>query len=379
MSDEQSSVSPVDTNFRPAVAGSRSICPVLAFVFTLLGCGADNVEHSSPAASCELTPSLALTLGLADEESWVPTPTAVAETRDRFLVVDINQASEIRAYSKTDGRFTGLVGRAGDGPGEFRNIHQIRVGPADSLFVMEMGGQVDVLDPELRFARFARGPGMLMSESGGLPTGNGSILLNGQMGAYSGGQPLHVVDTAGNILRSFGRHPDDVADRGPAITDVRFFQPDASDEPWVAHPTRYVLERWSTDSGRLLTRVERSPPWFPSDAYVGNTPTLDPPPMLLSVRPFDEEQLQVIGRRAQTEPAEAKRPPAGVEEPFDLGAMDRRWDLVIELIDLGGELLGQAELPPAVGAFLSTGRFYTYREVGVVEVIEIWNLEVDCP
>jgi hypothetical protein len=74
------------------------------------------------------------------------------DSRGRYFVAPTYTPGTIAVYGP-DGRFQRAFGTEGDGPGEFRNIGSVVVGPGDSLWVVSGSGRVTVLDPDLEMAR----------------------------------------------------------------------------------------------------------------------------------------------------------------------------------------------------------------------------------
>ena len=70
----------------------------------------------------------------------------------RIVIVD-RQADQIHLFG-SDGRYVGLLGDKGDGPGEFQNVTEISTGPADSIYAYDRRHRrLSVLHPDAGFAR----------------------------------------------------------------------------------------------------------------------------------------------------------------------------------------------------------------------------------
>lgn len=81
---------------------------------------------------------------------------AAGRTASGGIVVANAGTAEIVRYS-AQGREVARTGREGDGPGEFRWLSSMHVGPGDSVFAFDEGLQrLSVLDPALRYVRSER-------------------------------------------------------------------------------------------------------------------------------------------------------------------------------------------------------------------------------
>ena len=123
-----------------------------------------------------------------------------------------------------DGRLAGVIGRAGQGPGEFGIAANPIPGPGDTLFVPDLAqGRISMFGPDRALA------GTLPMPFFALPAfvmPDGSFLVASQIRtSESIGYPMHVVDREGRVVRSFG-------------TDEPQYRPDFESHPDPKGSTR---------------------------------------------------------------------------------------------------------------------------------------------
>jgi hypothetical protein len=125
----------------------------------------------------------------------------VAVTRAGNIVVMDAKANELRVFDRT-GKFVERIGRAGDGPGEFRNPAAIVVTPRDELLVVDL---------RRRLSTFVKGPqGYRIANTVTLPFGVQSMCyLRNELVAASRSEKdsavVAVLDSTGAVKRRFGR------------------------------------------------------------------------------------------------------------------------------------------------------------------------------
>lgn len=266
----------------------RSSSMVLAGVAVLLGRGATaqqlvELRPDSRCQACRIALSRVATLasdGFAIDDART---IVLRDNGGQFLAAGEN-GTAIGVYSPT-GRFLRRVGRRGDRLGEFRGIAAILIGPGDSIHVFDSAlGRRTVFDPAMRKAvRMSHAPRFgdvalvgqdRLFTSGSLPT------------RESAGQPLHLADSNGAIMRSFGAEDLAVAVRGNESRRLyRSIAPARGGGYWVAPATQYTIERW-TDQLKRERVLQRSVDWFPplpADAVLRSPESDRPPTMLRNV------------------------------------------------------------------------------------------------
>lgn len=114
----------------------------------------EQVFRDSACRDCRVDIELLATIG--DEgAAQVGVPTSVARVAGGFLAATRARPGELLRFDQ-DGAFRGVVGRRGDGPGEYQDIARIAMGPADTVIVVDIGAfRLTTLSPELAFVRTA--------------------------------------------------------------------------------------------------------------------------------------------------------------------------------------------------------------------------------
>jgi hypothetical protein len=177
----------------------------------------------------------------------------------RFYVVTGWSGQELYIANPA-GAITQRIGRAGQGPGEYRAPHYVL--DVDSFLVV-----IDVRNrratyltrDRLQFVRTTPLSGAPLSRPVAL---SGNRFLINAIVSGDAGHPLHVIDSDGRVLRSFGQ---DSRSAGAVLTShtaTRVTAAASDGSVWVAHPNEYRIEKWDS-TGRLTAVYERTLTWFP--------------------------------------------------------------------------------------------------------------------
>jgi hypothetical protein len=190
-----------------------------------------------------------------------PPGTAVASTRTasgELLVVYGEDPHQISRHGP-DGLLRGLIGRKGRGPNEFGSIVTLRPGPNGTTVVFDEGNrQIVWLSADLLETRRVAMPLVLFDA---VVTETGAVVLSGTLNTRDGlGFPLHLLDSNGQVARSFGA-ADPVHRPDLRTTLARLVARSSKGGIWAAHRNQYVLEKW-TNEGRLEQSYKRDVAWF---------------------------------------------------------------------------------------------------------------------
>jgi len=273
------------------------------------------VERGAPRF--EMTVERGLLLGAREGEGelgavpWM----ACAGPSGPFYAATMSRQGRL-IHFRGDGAVAGAFGRGGRGPGEFQSVYPVEFSNGRLFAFDGATRRLTVLTPDLRVERMIPLPG---------PPGKAavlagdSILLTAEINtAELIGLPLHLVDTAGRLVRSFGAvapaHRPDQPYRA-----TRRVAPAGAGGVWSAHFTRYQIERWST-AGALLEQFTIPAPWFTAwDTPIDGVSQ----PTVVDIQEDGEGLLWVLIRV----PRDGAPPPGrGVDEAA-------RFDTVIEVID----------------------------------------------
>lgn len=127
--------------------------------------GAVAVERASETGRVEALPELEAVWLVPPDPAGEPPQAAPiglgVDGRGRRLYVLETQPPELRIYSTEDGRYLGALGRAGDGPGEYRNPIALAVEPGGLVAVLSTSGRVTYWGPDGELAGTVQaGPGL---------------------------------------------------------------------------------------------------------------------------------------------------------------------------------------------------------------------------
>ena len=243
-------------------------------------------------------------------------------------------------FDVRSGKFLGLVGRVGTGPGEFLFPSVMQVLPGDSLLVLDQNQhRYSVLAP--RTYRWVRGgplPGatydLLPLEGGRRFVINAPVYMRD-----AAGYPLHLFTAAGDLLRSFGADTAKLDPSDPSA-GLRVLASSRDSSFWSGYSIyQYRIDLLSA-SGTVLRSLRRSPAWYPPltrKDLKPVSPTTPPQPYLLSMREMSDGYLWVAfavpdprwGRGlTRTKKGE------GGSEMVDVADWEGVYDTMLEVIDV---------------------------------------------
>ena len=309
------------------------LCVVIA------GCAAEGPPPETsgpcPPGDCQIELEHVVRITDADEPGILPTTIVwIQETEAGTFVSASFDGTEIAEFGP-DGRLTGVIGRAGEGPGEFRRLHTLIPGPGDTLFAPDFGqGRISMFGPDRAPAGtlpmpFFAAPDLVMPD--------GSLLVAAQIRrGETIGYPMHVVDREGRVVRSFGTdEPQYSPDLNHILTREVALGQDG--KIWAMAPARYLLERWDPSTGEQLqsTRIPSDWFWFRESIEPYIDGTVRPPPLVEGLWEDEDGLVWIIVHDAAADWAPPPPPRTNEEEPFDLQEHDRLFDSVIEVVDPG--------------------------------------------
>lgn len=314
------------------------------------------IPDAVTCTTCRITTTPVATLGADDGPgSFTMPPAQVSrDSQGRFWVLGGNDDAAGPVVFGPDGRLIGAVGRRGEGPGEFQNVHDVVLLPGDSVLVMDGNFRATLVGPDLLPKRFMTIPAPL-EESIAVSWPGGVIGFSHHAAGLRGGPTLHVMSfdkPAPRIVRSFGP--------GWTMTESRsresVLQRLASSRTgmWSARHWRYQIDHWSRDFA-LDRRLIREPAWFP-DELRGLGPGQPPPPRLYDVVEDDEGRVWAFSAVPAPTWREAwpdRRADGSVETRMAAVAFEKLYRTIVEVIDPAvGRVVARAELDQVVVAAL---------------------------
>jgi hypothetical protein len=245
------------------------------------------VIGDAPACGrCAISVRRIVTLGNTDGDGAIPSgiESVSVDSRGRCWVLSSDPLPKVFDAS---GRFLGVVGRLGSGPGEFRSPMAAVPVPGDSIVVLDgVGARATVFTSELRPARSITLPASFFPVV--VLSWPSHLVANGFVASADAvGWPLHDLSLAGEVaevLASFG--PDSGARRpGQFPRLLQKVSPSVGGSFWSADWSRYRLTHW-TAPGQKAKTLERHAPWFPrTDRPAGvGSPDKPPDPGISAVR-----------------------------------------------------------------------------------------------
>ena len=332
------------------------------------------IANTVECASCSIRFERIVTIGNEEGDGFIDLPAAVAQTPGHILVVNLTVPHEIRVFNR-EGVFDRIVGRRGEGPGEYRLIADVRYSDGVVYVIDRVNQRISLLSyPELSFLRSVAIPGRPLGR-GLLVVPGGRLLVNAIVPtADAVGYPLHLLDPNGNIQTSFGL--DSASTLGPAasISQIRRFAHSRSGGFWTAGFTEYRFER--RDSiGRVLQEFSGSPQWF--GGLQLRPGILAPPPA--EIMDVDEDangRLWVWARKADPEWRSTMLPINGPHgRSYRIGSYERMYDAVLEVIEpKRGTRIATMTWSAFAMRFVGDGIVVTYDDAGLYPRISCWRL-----
>ncbi|GIW52755.1 MAG: hypothetical protein KatS3mg081_2110 [Gemmatimonadales bacterium] len=336
------------------------------------------IRGDTPAcSSCRLTVTPLVVLGSPgdtvgpDLQYWV-----AADSRGRYYVAPTIGLGQVAVYDST-GRLLGLLGRRGQGPGEFEHAGPVKVGPDDSLFVFDHSlNRLTVFDRDLKVARTQLLPvwprNVLIRRSG-------EMVMQAMVPTPDRiGFPLHLVSRDGRILASYGAERPVVSRRHTAAQWPELAESTDPGAVWIASRDAYVLSLWRDGGARILTIV-REVDWFPpraEDVFVPED-AARPVPWIRGIFQDRQGLLWVLVSVADQQWRARPRAGGGVERrPVSNSEINRYVDTRIEVLDpSAGVLVAAVRHPSLLMGFVEEGLVFGPRgDDQGNEFVEIYRL-----
>jgi len=339
--------------------------------------GQEIVEISSEPScgGCSIDLEHVASLGLtSDPVSPMLSSLVAVDSEGRFFVAPTFSPGEIAMYSP-GGEFIATFGRPGHGPGEFNDFTRLRVGPGDTVHVFDLNRH-SKLAPDLEAFVSLQSLPVPPSDLVFLPEGR-MIVSYMLLAADGRSHPLHLLNSHGDILRSFGG--DSV---GPAAEQryamLRRLALASGNRIWVAHFNEYRIELWDANGSHYLT-VVRNADWFrPWDGIPirGEILHEKPRPRLTSVWEDTQGRLWTV-----INVADRNWKALGRHGPVPVGSVDlsRFWDTIIEVLDVRqGRLIARARFDESMPTFIGdAGMLHSTQETADGDIrIDVWRVRL---
>ena len=329
---------------------------------------------SCPRCSLELT--RIVTIGQSgDSISPDLYATVARSSANRYFVAPIDVPGAIGVYDQR-GRLTGIIGRSGQGPGEFREISVLKMDRADSLYVYDpANSRVTVYTPELRVARIVRVPFTGVVDFAPLPKGE-IVVSAANRTADMAGISFHILSPDGARIRSFGTSTAPIGPRD-ALERRRIFASNRGELIATAE-NRYDREQWSVTGANTLV-VQRRPEWFPPRRTGATVNILAERPVPIVTGAWEAPnglmwaRIDVAARdwKPMWRPGEPERSISTADHT-------RLIDTILEVIDpQTGRIVASQRIDVPLKRFFGDGFTFSHREDSLgYRSIDVWALRV---
>jgi hypothetical protein len=184
------------------------------------------------------------------------------------------------------------------------------------------------------------------------------------------GQPIHLLDRNGGLLRSFGADTDEYRADEP-LKHERVIAKSADGTIWSAAPGRYVLERWNPSTGGRQSQTIVGSPWFKESVRRSRSHER-PVPEIVSLWEAGDF-MWVLLRDADVN----WRPPESPgERPFDISDLESARDFVLEAVSIqSGQVIATWRSDRAIWGRGPSLLLATRRQGGNNRstVVEVWQ------
>lgn len=172
-------------------------------------------------------------------------PELAVDNRGLIYATPIDRAGNDILVFDRQGTLRRVLGRQGDGPGEYRRVVALEIGPGDSVYIAHDGGRMSTFAPDGAAVRSSASKVFGMRTL--LPMPNGNVFVSGTSLSPDGsGLPVHVYSSNGEELQSFGS----VSHEIPS-SSRRLMLGDESGAVWLLEQGNLLLEKYSSTGDRV--------------------------------------------------------------------------------------------------------------------------------
>jgi hypothetical protein len=180
------------------------------------------------------------------------------DSRGRYFVTVYGSHTSVLVFAP-DGKLIKRIGREGAGPGEFKMVESLLVGPGDTVhaFDYSLKRRSEISPTTLEIVRQEPVAAVFYRN---VIIGNGNF-VGGSSWADETGHPFEELDRKGDRVRRFGGD----GRKTPEFTRSWMGRAVVSDRAggfYAFSRRNYLFEHWDA-KGSLIARWERNAPWFP--------------------------------------------------------------------------------------------------------------------
>lgn len=370
-----------------AAVGFFGTCVTFALsallLFPVIG-GAQEIRLSGQptCAECEVRIADRLQLG-SREDTLVGVPGMVRAAMDGsgkiYVISDLQPMASVPVYDGKSGDLVRMLGRRGQGPGEFSRVSRLTAG-STHVYLQDVSGRIHVFDVDGAFeGTLNQVPPPRMNLS--LIEDTILVVVGAQRARHgSSNRDVHLFDAGtGQFLRELGPPSEFGPSGGSATVRVAEASPGSV---WLVHPPDR-LTNWSLEGERSST-IRWARDWLEhvspryrgssaDDGYVLHDLWSNPHTGLLWV-------ASVVDDPDYTDP----HPPPVPGQPMDPGRfapmqMNAAKQTIISVVDPNrGDVVAHLEINEAAYEFLGDGRLVVMQEAddGLFQWVELLTLEL---
>lgn len=325
-------------------------------------------------SACRLVLEPDIVLGETEDVQLGHSYLVVRDSRGFYYATDYPEQSVIRVYD-AQGRLVRRFGRDGEGPGEFRRIVAMAMGPGDSLHVVDGRNRHTVLaQGAVAAVRFQTLPLQVQAM---IVHPDDRLVINADVPTPERvGLPIHVT-RGGSYVRSLGSD-DRYYRRDFTLMMNRALAPAPGGRVWAAPMSTYAVELWDT-TGARHARIEAPDGWFTAwTTYRGITPDAPPQSVLEDVRQAGRYLLVLSHVAARDWEDNVVRRTRGGEEYFAERVRGAVYDTRFDVFDVDTRAyLGSATADEYFLMFVGTDRVGEPAETEDGHpYMRIWRLHV---
>jgi hypothetical protein len=317
-------------------------------------------EIPLPCDTCTVQLRSKIVLGSDDDSVAIQRfSRPVSISRNRYLVAPAGDMAQILEFDSS-GRWIGILGKKGMGPGEFDLIKTVIALSSNQYAVLDW--RFTLLSSDMAY-RFSRNLPSQIRGFRGLPAQHGGLVLNNFV---IPGRPFWVFDSTLSPVRSFG---DSFSGANP---DVLQYQLAADHEGgfWAAKASyRMVLSHYTME-GTLLKQLLPASTWFipsepPAVGSYEDPHSVRPRSRVTGLWVDPQHRLWLVGITADQDWKAVESPPSNTRQEQDYKGIDRSdarklYDSFIEVVD------------PRSGR-VTASRWYDGVIAGITAEGEIWE------
>jgi hypothetical protein len=297
--------------------------------------------------------------------------TMARDSRGRLYVTSYVFRGETKVYNP-DGSYLRTLTKPGGGPGEISQGAIVQVLPGDTVYVFDSGSfRVSVFSPQHTLVRTIQ---VALETGAAIPVGGARMVVAAPKSVSGNYTTLHLVSSAGEVMRSFGTPSDQSLIKG----DFLFWREITASRDWngvwaASKFGNYRFERYDL-SGALERQFVRTAPWFTPRADLTHwRPGVTAPPAVIAA--LHEDSLGRLWIITGVAKADWKR----FETP-DGQNQHLKFDAWLEVIDPErAVVIARQKLPVHALGFLGDD-IYSYEEDEAgAPAIRIWKIELRQP